>query len=128
VVNASNLYVNQQEGAFTVIVSLKKGIFNALTGAQPAAVLDEPLTVDFVASLDPTGSGTTATTRPIAVIVHESVTSPAGASTKTVAVPISSSVAKPVPVLIHPLDSGTTEAASPFFAPVHESITFPAGA
>jgi hypothetical protein len=101
VVDASTVYVNQQEGAFTVTVSLKKEIINGLTGAQPFAVLDEPLTVDFSASLDPPGSGSTAATSPLFAPVHESVTFPAGASTETVTVPIISSVATPGPVFVY---------------------------
>src|SRR5947208_13706675 len=52
VVDTPSLYVNQQQSSFTVTLSLKKGIINGLTGAQPATALDVPLTVDFSASLD----------------------------------------------------------------------------
>jgi hypothetical protein len=99
-VNASSMYVNQQAGAFTVTLYLKKGIVLP-TGEQPAAALDVPLTVDLSASLDPPGSGTTEAASPVFAPVHESVTIPAGASTETVTVPIISSVATPDPVLIH---------------------------
>jgi hypothetical protein len=95
------MYVNQQVGAFTVTLYLKKGIVNGLTGAQPLAALADPLTVDFTASLDPPGSGTTAAASPIFAPVHESVTFPAGASTETVTVPIISSVTTPGPVVVY---------------------------
>jgi hypothetical protein len=102
------MYVNQQEGAFTVTLYLKKGILNGLTGAEPLAALDEPLTVDFSASLDPPGSGTTEAASPIFAPIHESVTFPAGVSTETVTVPIISSVATPGPVGIIYLSASTS--------------------
>jgi hypothetical protein len=95
------MYVNQQEGAFTVTLHLKKGIVNALTGAQPDAVLDVPLTVNFSASLESPFSGTTEAASPILAPVHESVTLPPGASTETVTVPVISSAATPGPVGIY---------------------------
>jgi hypothetical protein len=100
-VSASSLYVNQQEGAFTVTLFLKKGIVNGLTGAQPAAALDVPLTVDLSASLDPPLSGTTEATSPVFAPVHESVTFPPGTSAETVTVRIISSLATPGPVPIY---------------------------
>jgi len=101
VVRSSSVGVNQQEGAFTVTLYLKKGIINGLTGAQPAAVLDAPLTVDFSASLERTGSGTTEAASPIFAPFHELVTFPPGASIETISVPIISSVATPGPVPIY---------------------------
>lgn len=101
VVNPSNLYVNQQQASFTVTLSLTKGISTGLRGLPPAAPLDQPLTVDFSASLDQPGSATTETTSPIFAPFHESVTFLAGASTETVTVPIVSSAATAGPVTIY---------------------------
>jgi hypothetical protein len=110
VVSSSSGSVNQQEGAFTVILSLKKGIISGLTGAQPAAVLDAPLTVDFSASLERTVSGTTEAASPIFAPFHESVTFPPGASIETITVPIISSVATPGPVSFERLPNPRTRA------------------
>jgi hypothetical protein len=100
VVNASSMYVNQQQGSFTVTVSLTKPA-TVVAGAQPPAPLDQPLTVDFSASLDQPGSGTTEAASPIFAPFHESVTFPAGASTETVTVPIISSAPAAGPVTIY---------------------------
>src|SRR5262249_9687752 len=101
VVDASSVYVNQQQGSFTVTLSLSKGASTARKGPPPAAPLDQPLTVDFSASLDQPGSGTTEAPSPIFAPFHESVTFPAGTSTETVTVPIISSAATAGPVTIY---------------------------
>ena len=101
VVTSSSGSVNQQESAFTVTLSLKKGIINGLTGAQPAAALDVPLTVDFSASLQRTVGGITEAASPIFAPFHESVAFPPGVSIETITVPIISSVATPGPVPIY---------------------------
>ena len=111
VVNASSIHVNQQQGFFTVTVSLKKGISIGLKGPQPAAPLDQPLTVDFSASLEQPASGTTEAASPIFAPFHESVTFPAGASTETVTVPIISSAATAGPVTIY-LSAAPTSSTS----------------
>jgi hypothetical protein len=118
VVSSSSASVNQQESAFTVSLYLKKGIINGLTGAQPAAVLDAPLTVDFSASLERPGSGTTEAASPIFAPFHELVTFPPGASMETITVPIISSVATPGPVSIY-LSAAT--------APVPSTSDVPSG-
>jgi hypothetical protein len=112
--------VNQQESAFTVNLSLKKGIFNALTGAQPAAALDVPLTVDFSASLQRTVSGTTDAASPIFAPFHESVTFPPGVSIETITVPIISSVATSGPV---PIYLSAASAPSSFGVPSERAPT-----
>jgi hypothetical protein len=108
VVHTSGESINQQEGAFTVTVSLKKGIVNGSTGAQPDASLDVPLTVDFSASLEPPGIGNTEVASPIFAPVHQTVTFPPGASSETVTVPMISSADTPDPVLIHLLATATS--------------------
>jgi hypothetical protein len=105
------MYVNQQQGSFTVTLSLKKGISIGLKGPPPAAALDQPLTVDFSASLEQPGSGTTEAASPIFAPFHESVTFPAGASTETVTVPIISSAATAGPVTIY-LSAAPTSSTS----------------
>jgi hypothetical protein len=121
VVSTSNPSVNQQQGSFTVNLYLKKGILDALTGAQPAAVLDVPLTVDFSASLDRPGSGTTEAASPIFAPFHESITFPPGASIETVTVPIISSTATPGPVAIY-----VAAAPAPSFSGVPSAGAMPA--
>ena len=111
VLNASSTYVNQQQSSFTVTVSLKKGILIGPKGPQPAAPLDQPLTVDFSASLEQPASGTTDAASPIFAPFHESVTFPAGASTETVTVPIISSAATAGPVTIY-LSAAPTSSTS----------------
>jgi hypothetical protein len=111
VVNASSIYVNQQQGSFTVTLSLKKSIFISVKGPQPDARLDQPLTVDFSASLEQPGSGTSEAASPIFAPFHQSVTFPAGASTETVTVPIISSAATAGPVTIY-LSAAPTSSTS----------------
>ncbi len=98
----SSEYVNQQEGAFTVTLTLTKlnGQMTQASLAYKAAALDEPETVDFSASLEAPGAAGTAAASPIFAPFNESVTFPAGASTETVTVPIISSAATPGPVTI----------------------------
>ncbi len=99
-VNASSMDVNQQQGSFTVTLSLTKVTVNSLKGPQPAAPLDQPLTVDFSALLDQPGSGPSEAASPIFAPFQESVTFPAGESTETITVPIISSAATTGPVTI----------------------------
>ncbi len=103
--------MNQQQGSFTVTVSLTNVTVNSVKGPQPAAPLDQPLTVNFSASLDQPGSGTTEAASPIFAPFHESVTFPAGASTETVTVPIISSAATAGPVTIY-LSAAPTSSTS----------------
>ncbi len=110
-VNASSMNVNQQQGSFTVTVSLTEGISVRLKGPPPAAPLDQPLTVEFSASLEQPGSGTTEAASPIFAPFHESVTFPAGASTESVTVPIISSAATAGPVTIY-LSAAPTSSTS----------------
>src|SRR6185312_8824461 len=86
VISPSSQYVNQQQDSFTVTLYLKKE-----SNPQRVATLDEPLTVDFSASMQPTGSVTPEAAGPTFAPFHESVTFPAGASAETVTVPIISS-------------------------------------
>jgi hypothetical protein len=102
VIGPSSRYVNQQQGSFTVILYLKKAY-----NPQVAATLDEPLTVYFSASIDPSGSATSEAASPVFAPFHESVTFPAGASAETVSVPIISSATATVPTEIF-LSAGAT--------------------
>jgi hypothetical protein len=106
------MYVNQQLSSFTVTLSLTKGVSTGLNGSQPAGPLDQPLTVDFSASLDQPGSGTIEAASPIFAPFHESVTFPADATTETVTVPIISSAATPGPVTIHLSTAPTSSTSS----------------
>ena len=89
--------VNQQESAFTVTLTLMKPPHWDL--GLPTAAADLPVTVDLMASLEsPPPLGVpdgTPPANPIFAPVSESVTFPAGVSTETVTVPITSSAATP---------------------------------
>jgi hypothetical protein len=102
VISPSSPYVNQQQGSFTVTLYLKKE-----SNPQAAATLNEPLTVDFSASIGPPGGVTPGAASPFFAPFHESVTFPAGASAETVTVPIISSTTAPVPIGIY-LSAGPT--------------------
>ncbi len=102
-VTPSSEYVNQQEGAFTVTLTLTQADAQrkvGVAGGYTAAALDEPVTVDFSASLESTGGGPTPAASPVFEPFNESVTFPAGASTETVTVTIISTAATPAPVMI----------------------------
>jgi hypothetical protein len=105
----SSVYVNQQEGAFTVTLTLTKLRGN---GGYMAASLDQPLTVEFSASLTSTIGDSTPSASPIFAPFGGSVTFPAGASTETVTVPIISSVATPGPVQIYFTATTTSSSVS----------------
>jgi hypothetical protein len=88
---------NQQEGAFTVTLTVMKP--RDWDAGLPAAAADQPVTVDLMASLQsPPAYGVPEATPPASPVfapVSESVTFPAGVSTQTVTVPITSSAATP---------------------------------
>jgi hypothetical protein len=86
--------VNQEQGAFTVTMTLQTLVKQGPTVAFQNAALDYPLTVDLGASLASAGSPG------IFEPVNESVTFPPGVSTETVSVPINSTVATAGPVTI----------------------------
>ncbi len=105
--------MNQQESAFTVTLTLEKAQAQAkvvAAGGYTAAALDEPVTVDFSASLESTSGGPTTAASPIFAPFNESVTFPAGVSTETVTVPIISTAATPGPVVIS-LSATTTSSS-----------------
>ena len=66
-ITPSSQYVNQQQGSFTVTLTLTQaqllGHVVAAGGHTPAA-LDEPVTVDFSASLEGTSAGPTPAASP----------------------------------------------------------------
>jgi len=99
VISDSSEYVNQQEGAFTVTLTLVK---TRAEGRSTAAALNAPVTIDLSASLAASSSGPATAASPIFAPFNASVTFPAGASTETVTVPIISSLATsgPVPILL----------------------------
>ncbi len=99
VISESSEYVNQQDGAFTVTLTLVK---THAAGWSTAASLNEPLTIDFSASLEAPSGGPSTAASPIFAPFDATVTFPAGASTETVNVPIISSLATsgPVPIYI----------------------------
>jgi hypothetical protein len=116
-ITPSSEYVNQQESAFTVTLTLVKVpradrepfgpvdstvsiadgalIVAPAPGRFPPDALDEPVTVDFTASDGPTTAAS-----PIFAPFNESVTFPAGEAIETVTVPIISTVATPGPATI----------------------------
>ena len=97
VINTSGSSVNQQQGSFTLTLSLQK-----MAGGGYAA-LNWPLTVTFRASLDEQSDSRLTepdVASPIFAPFTGSVTFPAGVSTETVTVPIVSSVATSGPVTI----------------------------
>ena len=102
-ITPSSEYANQQEGTFTVTLTLAKRQSYAqveAAGGYTAAALDEPVTVYFSASQEPSSGGSTPLAGPVFAPFNESVTFPAGVSSETVTVPIISTAATPVPATI----------------------------
>jgi hypothetical protein len=101
VMTPSSEIVNQQSSSFTVTLTLAR--VRILTGAFVTDALDQPVTVDFSASVPQTSTTAPASTpaaSPFFAPFDESVTFPAGATTETVTVPIISSAVTPGPVII----------------------------
>jgi hypothetical protein len=113
VVDPSSIYVNQQQGSFSVTLSLKqvKGHISSVDTSNPLAgltlfpggpdaTLNVPLTVDFTASLAPFPYESAQPSNSMFAPFHTSVTFPPGVSTETVAVPIISSTAASDPAML----------------------------
>ena len=109
--------VNQEEGSFTVTLSLaqvQSGAKVQAAGGFTAAALDEPLTVDFSVSVDSTSEGpTTPPASPYFAPVNESVKFPAGASSESITVPIISTAVAPAPVSLSLSATTTSSAVKP---------------
>ena len=115
-ITPSSEYANQQEGTFTVTLTLAKAQSYAnveAAGGYTAAALDEPVTVDFSASLESTSAGPTPAASPFFAPFNEPVTFPAGVSTETVTVPIISSVATTGPETISLSATSTVKSVNP---------------
>jgi hypothetical protein len=102
--------VSQQQSAFTVTLSLVKVQAAYKRGHFLYATLDEPVTLDFSASLESTSGEPSTAASPIFAPVNESVTIPAGKAIETVTVPIISTVAAPGPEKIS-LSATTTSSS-----------------
>ncbi len=115
-ITPSSESVNQEEGSFTVTLSLAQAQAPAkvpATGGYTPAALDEPVTVDFSASVDSTSSEPTTAASPFFTPFNESVTFPAGASTESITVPIISTAATPAPASISLSATTTSSAVKP---------------
>jgi hypothetical protein len=123
-ITPSSEYANQQEGTFTVTLTLAKAQPYAkveAAGGYTAAALDEPVTVDLSASLESTSAGFAPVASPFFAPFNESVTFPAGASSETVTVPIISTAATPGPVTIA-LSATTTVQGVSSDVPVNTAV------
>jgi hypothetical protein len=96
-ISESSEYVNQQEGAFTVTLTLVKPHG---AGRFTPSALNAPVTIELSAALAAPSGGASTAASPIFAPFNASVTFPAGASTETVSVPVISSLATYVPVTI----------------------------
>ena len=112
VITPSSEYVNQQQSAFTVTLTLTQAQRPrnvVAAGGLTAAALDEPVTVDFSALFESPSEGPTAANAIFAPF-NESVIFPAGTSTETVTVPIISTAATPGPAAVY-LSATTTSSS-----------------
>ena len=105
VITPSSQYVSQEQGSFTVNLNLTKVYEN-----QATAALGEPLTVDFSASMGPSGGGTPEAASSFFTPYHETVTFPAGALVETVTVPVRSSETVTAPTALSLSATPTSEA------------------
>ena len=83
VISPSSPNVNQQQGSFTVTLYLKKEY-----NRQGVATLDEPLTVDFSASIEPPGSVTPESASPAFAPFHAGFYGSAGGSFQPALLPL----------------------------------------
>jgi hypothetical protein len=102
--------VSQQQSAFTVTLSLVKVQAAYRPEHFTVAGLNEPVTVDFSASLESTSDEPSTAANPIFTPFNESVTFPAGIMFETVTVPIVSTVVTPGPETIS-LSARTTSSS-----------------
>jgi hypothetical protein len=94
-ITPSTWMVNQQQGSFTVTLSLTKAV-----GSSVPATLPEPATVDLSALAVLVPDAATGANVPVFAPFQASVAFPAGVSTETLTVPIVAGARTPYPVRI----------------------------